>query len=98
MENVKKLLIEEYKKRGAPISLGDFQILYGEQFPLEQRQLSESPPLDNVHGLSFEEAYELIQFYGVGFLFTQSIEENINEYVITRKKLDSIENGRNKGR
>lgn len=97
MENVKKFLIEEYNKSGAPIDLGDFQILYGEQFPLEQR-LSESPPLDNVHGLSFEEAYELIQFYGVGFLFTQSIEENINEFVITRKKLDSIENERDKDR
>ena len=98
MENVKKFLIEEYKKRSAPIGLGDFQILYGEQFPLDQGQLLEFPPLDNVHGLSFEEAYELMQFYGVGFLFTQPIEENIKEYVITRKKLDSIEIERDKGR
>ena len=98
MKSVKKFLIEEYKKRGIPISLLDFQILYGEQFPLEQKTLSESPPLDNVHGLSFEEAYKLIQFYGAGFLFTQPIEGNIQEYIATRAKLNSIEIERDKGR
>jgi len=91
MKNPKEFIIDEYRKHGSPISLEDFHVQYGEVLPAGVKHLSELEPLDSVFGLTLDQANELINFYGEGFLFSPEIEGNIREYVTTRGKLDFIE-------
>jgi len=91
MKNPKEFIIDEYRKHGSPISLESFYAQYREVLPKGVKHLSELEPLDNVFGLTLDQANELINFYGEGSLFSSEIERNAREYVATREKLDFIE-------
>ncbi len=94
MKTPKELIVDEYRKHKVPITVENFCTKYKEILPGGSKQLSESGILDNVLGLSIEQVNELIEFYGNGFLFSPEIEENVQEYLATKEKIDSIEQKR----
>ena len=94
MKNLKENLLEEYVRLGSPVNLEEFCSKYKDELSKATCQLSEMPVLDNLHNLSPEQAHELIDYYGKGFLFSSEIENNVYAYIDTRKKLDVIESKR----
>jgi len=96
MKNLKKDIIDEYKRLGKPISIEDFCTKYSNSFCIKKEQLMDMMPLNRVHGLTLDQANELIEYYGEGFLFSSKIERNIKGYIASRKTLGSIEKKRSK--
>ncbi len=92
MKNIKEFLIDEYFALGSPISLKKFNSKYKKELSNVGCLLSETPLLDGMSNLTLEQAYELVEYYGKDFLFLPDIEENIYDYMVTRRKLDIIEN------
>jgi hypothetical protein len=91
MDNLKRLIIEEYLQRGSPISIEDFKSQCAENNIKETNQLFDQPTLDDACGLKLEQVNELIQFYGKGFLFSGDIEKTVSQYFHTKNKLNAIE-------
>ena len=76
------------------MSLESFAIKYKDDLIKAKVRVQEFPPLDKIPDLTIEQAFELINFYGKGFLFNKEIEDNIRNYVETKKQITSIEKSR----
>ena len=92
--NPRTLIITAFKSSGVPIELNKLKAKHARE--LSQINFRNFPLIDDMAGLSPEEAQRLVEFYGAGFLFSKSIEAMLTDYFETKEKIKSIENKRNK--
>ena len=86
MKNLKEILVQEYKNSGIPPSVEDFSNQYRKELAELGVTLRDLPLLDNMFALTPAQAYQLLDFYGKGFLFSEKIENGIYNYQDLRKK------------
>ena len=92
--NPRTLIIKEFKLVGEPVELSELKVKYEQK--LSEQNFLNTPLIDDAASLTIEEAYRLIKFYGLGFLFSKNIENPIIGYYETREKIEAIEKKRKK--
>ncbi len=88
---IRQRILSLYLERGGPIPLADVAKDVGLSLADLELELEKSEKLDDLHGLEIRQANELIRFYGENVLFSKSVIENIEKYLIVRHKLNVIE-------
>ena len=69
MKNVKELLVEQFKKSGIPAKPDDCRSRHVAE--ISEEDFGQAPALNNVLGLTFDQAFELIEYYSKGFFLTR---------------------------
>lgn len=84
---MRKLIIELYNRNNRPVPLLDVSKAAGISLLDLKTRLSQEKKLDRIGDMRIHEASELIEFYGKGLLFAQTVEEKVEEFMRVNKKI-----------
>ncbi|CAB1064173.1 hypothetical protein D1BOALGB6SA_8964 [Olavius sp. associated proteobacterium Delta 1] len=92
MSNIRQLIIDLFIEKGEPVAL---ELIASEKKTSKNQlisKLKKEPLLEGSQGLTVDESYSLIRFYGEGFLFEKETEKLIIEFHSTRNEIKKYEN------
>lgn len=89
--NLRKLVIDEYTSTGKVSSFKDVGRRAGLSDKKVNDSLAATSPLTSLHGLSPEQALEIIDTIGAGVIFSKDIEIQLQDFRETRHKIVAYE-------
>jgi hypothetical protein len=91
MRDLRKLIVREFLDSGHVPTQASIESKAGIDPDTFRRELQAAPKLSNLHGLSPEQARQLIDAFGKGVLFDASIESSLERLDSVRKEIEEKE-------
>ena len=87
---IRVCIVEEPKRLRTPFSLDEIGKKQGLSKEAMREEMRASRLLSSACGLTHEQALEVVEFYGRGVIFDDHIEKLIDEFEVSKAKMDEL--------
>jgi hypothetical protein len=91
VKTILEFIVDEFRDSGIPLTLDEIARKRGIERSAVDAQMRKADRISDFRGLTPDQAFKVLEFYGPGAIFDNSLERAIMEFQASKARLDEMD-------